>query len=77
MKTSLTFLKNLSFNQTSYKSYLLLIFLDAVLCGGDHVSWHVPLDLQNSFIQQMLITEDPQLSQTITPFGFVNFVQVN
>lgn len=49
---------------------------DAVLCGGDHVSWHVPLDLQNSFIQQMLITEDPQLSQTITPFGFVNFVQV-
>ena len=51
-------------------------FSDATLCSGDHVSWHTALDFQHSFIQQMLITDDPQLPQLNAPFGYVNFIQV-
>ncbi|CAG2160262.1 unnamed protein product [Oppiella nova] len=49
---------------------------DNLLCGGDHVSWHCPLDNSESRIQHMLMTEDPQLPQTVTPFGSVTFIQI-
>ncbi|CAG2121402.1 unnamed protein product, partial [Medioppia subpectinata] len=47
-----------------------------LLCGGDHVSWHCSLDNSESRIQHMLMTEDPQLGQTLTPFGSVTFIQI-
>ena len=47
-----------------------------LLCAGDHVSWHCPLDNSESRIQHMLMTEDPQLGQTMTPFGSVTFIQI-
>ncbi len=47
-----------------------------VLCVGDHVSWHSPLDRQDSSIQHMLLTQDPQLSRVDTPLGYINFIQV-
>lgn len=47
-----------------------------ILCAGDHVSWHCPLDNSESRIQHMLMTEDPQLGTVMTPFGPVNFVQI-
>ncbi|XP_067657154.1 suppressor of fused homolog [Haliotis asinina] len=47
-----------------------------VLCSGDHVSWHTPLDGSESRIQHMLMTEDAQLQPITTPFGVVNFVQI-
>lgn len=46
------------------------------LCAGDHVSWHCALDNSESRIQHMLMTTDPQLNTTQTPFGTVNFVQI-
>ena len=46
------------------------------LCAGDHVSWHCSLDNSESRIQHMLMTEDPQLGTTITPFGSVTFIQI-
>lgn len=49
---------------------------DNTLCSGDHVSWHNALDLSHSFIQQMLMADDPQVPQINTPFGYVNFVQI-
>ncbi|XP_050397682.1 suppressor of fused homolog [Patella vulgata] len=49
---------------------------DNVLCSGDHVSWHTPLDGSESRIQHMLMTEDAQLQPITTPFGSVNFVQI-
>lgn len=47
-----------------------------ILCSGDHVSWHCSLDNSESRIQHMLMTEDPQLGQTMTPFGSVTFIQI-
>ena len=47
-----------------------------VLCGGDHISWHSPLDREDSRLQHMLLTEDPVLSPLNTPLGCINFVQV-
>lgn len=47
-----------------------------ILCSGDHVSWHCPLDNSESRIQHMLMTEDPQLGTTPTPFGPVTFIQI-
>ncbi|KAI2797402.1 hypothetical protein BLOT_015496 [Blomia tropicalis] len=47
-----------------------------ILCTGDHVSWHCPLDNSESRIQHMLMTEDPQLGTALTPFGSVTFVQI-
>lgn len=49
-----------------------------ILCPGDHVSWHTPLDSpqSDSRIQHMLMTEDPQLGTVLTPFGSVTFVQI-
>ena len=47
-----------------------------LLCAGDHVSWHCPLDNSESRIQHMLMTEDPQMGQTMTPFGSVTFIQI-
>lgn len=47
-----------------------------VLCAGDHVSWHCPLDNSESRIEHMLMTEDPQLGSTTTAFGSVTFVQI-
>lgn len=47
-----------------------------VLCDGDHVSWHCPLDNSESRIEHMLMMEDPQLGTVATPFGPVSFVQI-
>lgn len=47
-----------------------------ILCSGDHVSWHAPLDGSESRIQHMLMTEDAQLQPIITPFGVVSFIQI-
>lgn len=47
-----------------------------VLCGGDHISWHSPLDQEDSRLQHMLLAEDPLLSPLSTPLGCINFVQV-
>lgn len=47
-----------------------------ILCSGDHVSWHCPLDNSESRIEHMLMTEDPQLGSTNTAFGVVTFVQI-
>ncbi|ESO96856.1 hypothetical protein LOTGIDRAFT_159604 [Lottia gigantea] len=47
-----------------------------VLCTGDHVSWHNPLDGSESRIQHMLMSDDSQLQPINTPFGSVNFVQI-
>lgn len=47
-----------------------------VLCDGDHVSWHCPLDNSESRIEHMLMMEDPQLGTVNTPFGVVSFIQV-
>jgi len=46
------------------------------LCAGDHVSWHCSLDNSESRIQHMLMTEDPQLQTTLSPFGRVTFIQI-
>ncbi|XP_064465785.1 suppressor of fused homolog [Ornithodoros turicata] len=47
-----------------------------VLCDGDHVSWHCPLDNSESRIEHMLMTEDPQLETVTTPFGKVTYIQI-
>ncbi|XP_005099431.1 suppressor of fused homolog isoform X2 [Aplysia californica] len=47
-----------------------------VLCSGDHVSWHTPLDGSESRIQHMLMTEDTQLQPTSSVLGMVNFIQI-
>lgn len=47
-----------------------------ILCSGDHVSWHCPLDNSESRIQHMLMTEDSQLGIAPTPFGSVTFIQI-
>lgn len=47
-----------------------------ILCEGDHVSWHCPLDSSDSRIHHMLMTKDSQLQQTVTPFGPVTFIQI-
>ncbi|XP_077500808.1 suppressor of fused domain protein isoform X1 [Amblyomma americanum] len=47
-----------------------------VLCDGDHVSWHCPLDNSESRIEHMLMMEDPQLGTVVTPFGPVSFIQI-
>lgn len=49
---------------------------DNMLCAGDHVSWHCPLDNSESRIQHMLMFEDPQLGAVQTPFGPVTFIQI-
>uniref|UniRef100_A0A8C4WQN9 Suppressor of fused homolog n=1 Tax=Eptatretus burgeri TaxID=7764 RepID=A0A8C4WQN9_EPTBU len=46
------------------------------LCAGDHVSWHAPLDGNESRIQHMLLTSDPQLQPLRTPLGTVAFLQI-
>jgi len=48
-----------------------------VLCAGDHVSWHVPLDpQQDSPMQHMLLAPDSQLGGIKSPLGDLQFVQV-
>lgn len=54
----------------------LLMFSGNALCASDHVSWHCALDNSESRIQHMLMTCDPQLNSTQTPFGTVDFVQI-
>lgn len=49
---------------------------DNILCPGDHVSWHCPLDNSESRIQHMLMFDDPQLGTVPTPLGPVTFVQI-
>lgn len=49
---------------------------DNILQGGDHVSWHAPLDQTDSRIQHMLMAEDAQLSPIKTPLGYVSFIQI-
>lgn len=46
------------------------------LCSGDNVPWRKSLDNSASNIQHMLITADPQLRRTLTPFGWVDFCQI-
>ena len=52
------------------------VVVDNILQGGDHVSWHSPLDQTESRIQHMLMAEDAQLSPVQSPFGYVNFIQI-
>jgi suppressor of fused-like protein len=47
-----------------------------ILCPGDHVSWHVPLDNGESRLQHMLMAEDPQMSPVVSQCGKTQFVQV-
>lgn len=47
-----------------------------LLCVGDHVSWHSPLDKQDSRIQHILLAQDPQLQNTQSALGYVQFLQV-
>lgn len=47
-----------------------------ILCPGDHVSWHAPLDNSESRIQHMLMADDSQLPSITTPFGYVSFIQI-
>ena len=54
-----------------------LPFSENLVYSGDHIPWHIPLDGSESRIQHMLMSEDAQLSPITTPFGSVNFVQVN
>ncbi|XP_045104050.1 suppressor of fused homolog isoform X1 [Portunus trituberculatus] len=49
---------------------------ESILCVGDHVSWHCPLDNSESRVQHMLMAEDPQLGSVNTPNGSVQFVQI-
>ncbi|KAK3862094.1 hypothetical protein Pcinc_032010 [Petrolisthes cinctipes] len=49
---------------------------ESLLCVGDHVSWHCPLDNSESRVQHMLMGEDPQLGAVTTPNGPVQFVQI-
>ena len=52
------------------------IVLGNSLCAGDHIPWRRSLDGSESRIQHMLMADDAQLGQIITPLGTVNFVQV-
>lgn len=47
-----------------------------MLCVGDHISWHAPLDKQESRIQHMLLAPDPQLPSAQSALGRVQFLQV-
>jgi suppressor of fused-like protein len=47
-----------------------------ILCPGDHVSWHVPLDNGESRLQHMLMAEDPQMSPVVSQCGKTQFVQI-
>lgn len=58
-------------------SFIFSLLTENILCSGDHVSWHAPLDGSESRIQHMLMTEDAQLQPIITPFGVVSFIQVS
>ncbi|XP_055608562.1 suppressor of fused homolog [Uranotaenia lowii] len=46
------------------------------LYTGDNIPWRRSLDGKTSSIQHMLIAEDPQMSRTETPFGWVDFLQI-
>lgn len=46
------------------------------LCAGDNIPWRKSLDSSASCIQHLLITTDPQLRRTLTPFGWVDFCQI-
>jgi hypothetical protein len=62
-----------------YVVAIMMVFFvraENVLCSGDHVSWHNPLDGSESRVQHMLMTEDAQLQPITTPFGTVSFIQV-
>ena len=52
------------------------LYIDNLLCPGDHISWHKPLDGSESRIQHMLLMKDPQLSPTDDALGTCGFVQV-
>ncbi|MPC61273.1 Suppressor of fused [Portunus trituberculatus] len=58
------------------KNFLWSKELESILCVGDHVSWHCPLDNSESRVQHMLMAEDPQLGSVNTPNGSVQFVQI-
>ena len=47
-----------------------------MLCSGDHVSWHSPLDGSESRIQHMLMTEDVALQPITSAFGTISFIQI-
>ena len=50
--------------------------VDNLLCPGDHISWHKPLDGSESRVQHMLLIEDPQLTAIDHALGICGFVQV-
>lgn len=43
---------------------------------GDHISWHSPLDQQESRIKHMLLAPDPQLPAGKSALGSLHFIQV-
>lgn len=43
---------------------------------GDHTAWVCPLDGENSLIQHLLMTLDPQLGETNTRYGKVKYIQL-
>lgn len=47
-----------------------------MLCEGDHISWHSPLDQQESRIQHMLLAPDPQLPAAKSALGSLHFIQI-
>lgn len=47
-----------------------------LLCVGDHISWHSPLDKQESRIQHMLLAPDPQLLPAKSALGHIHFLQI-
>ena len=47
-----------------------------LLCTGDHISWHSPLDKQESRIQHMLLAPDVQLQPTKSILGSLHFLQI-
>ena len=49
---------------------------DNVLCPGDHISWHSPLDRGDSRIQHLLLIRDSQLEPITSQLGNVSFIQV-
>lgn len=48
-----------------------------VICSGDHITWHAPLNGKDDCIlQHMLITQDTSLIEVQGPYGSFNFLQI-
>lgn len=66
------------FEYLSILDNTLILCLGNVLQVGDHIPWHRPLNdaCQDSKIQHMLITDDPEIPSVETPYGNLSFRQV-